>query len=525
MLKRFFLLLVWLSLCVSCFAQTAVELPHPAVRLIDALQSTLQKDPDIQLQQQQLNLNRGVLQAASGQFDTSVNASILQNHLTNPLTSLQELQYAQAGIFTSALASNTTTYTLGVQKLFRDGITIGPNLSLNRNTDNITTQYGLNQSQLAFQVTLPLLRGRGRDAVDAQERSSRSTVEASLRDVNQEIAQLLTTTAVQYWNAVAAARDLVIAKDSEQRGRKYEQDVQTLIDKDRVPRGEINQLLANLDNRTASRIAAEQQLAAAQQSLALAMGLRSDEITVLPQATDALPDWTGKGIPKVTPQLTKEFVASALSARADMIAANFQLQAARQILPAAHNQLLPQLNVNFSAGYSGLMVGTAFGRPFIAPFNNVRGANVIGSINWAFPFRNDTAIGQLAQARASYEQAVLNQANVAREISSSVVTAMTGLVYSVSAVRKAREAVSYYRLALSNEVEKFHLGMNTLVDVITMEDYLTSALQAEVSAEFSYAQALANLRFATGTVVNANTRVHNLNDATFLHPPFGWELK
>lgn len=525
MLSRIFSVVLSGLISVSCFAQAGVNLPQPAVRLIDALQSTLEKDPDIQLQVQQLSLNRGALKADSGQFDTLLNASVLQNHLTNPLTSLQELQYAQAGIFASALASNTTTYTLGVQRLFRNGISVGPSVSLNRNTDNIATQEGLNQSQLAFGVTLPLLRGRGRNAVDAQERSAATTVDASVRDVNQEIAQLLSTTAIQYWNVVAAAQNLVIAKDSEQRGKKYVRDVQTLIDKDRVPRGEINQLLANLDNRAASRIAAEQQLAAAEQNLALAMGLRSGELTVLPKTVDSLPDWSGKGVPKITPQLTNEFVASALNERADMIAANFRVQAARQLLPAARNQLLPQLNVDLSAGYSGLTVGTAFGRPFIAPFNDVRGVNVIGSINWAFPIRNETAIGQLEEARASYDQSVLNQENVARDIASSVVTAMTGLAYSVTGLRKAREAVSYYHLALNNEVEKFRLGLNTLANVIQMEDYLNSAESAEVSAQLSYAVALANLRFATGTVIDANTQAHSISASTFLHPPFDWELK
>ncbi len=525
MLKRIFFFLAGLLLGVSCLAQTGVDLPHPSVRLMDALQSTLTQDPDIQIQVQQLNINKGILQAAAGQFDTVTSASMLQNHLTSPLTNLQELEYGEAGIIATALASNLTTYTLGAQKMFRDGITLGPSLSLSRDTDNITTQEGLNQSQVAFQVTVPLLRGRGRDAVDAQERSDASTVEASVRNVNQEIAQLLTTTAIEYWTAVAAAQDLVIAKDSEQRGRTYVEQVQTMIDKDRVPKGEINQLLANLDNRTASRIAAQQELAAAQQSLALAMGLQHGQLAVLPKAIDSLPDWSGKEAPKITPQLTNEFVSAALNARADMIAANFQVQAARQLLPAARNQLLPQLNLSLSTGYSGLVVGTAYGRPFIAPFNNIRGINVIGSVSYAFPIRNDTAIGELAEARASYQQALLNQADVSRNITSSVVTSMTNLAYSVTALRKARDAVSYYRLALNNEVEKFHLGMNTLVDVITMEDYLTSALQTEVSAQLSYAEALANLRFATGTVVNANTLVHHLNPATFLHPPFAWELK
>jgi len=519
------LLIICLLLGFRCFAQMGVELPQPSLGLMDALQNTLEKQPGIQLQRQQLNLNRGILQAAAGQFDTLVSAGLMQNHLNNPLTTIQELQYAHQGLFTSSLASNTTTYTLNAQKLLRNGITIGPNLTLNRNTDNIATREGLNQAQLAFQVTLPVLRGRGRDAVDAQERSSESTVEASLRDVNQTIAQLLTTTAIQYWNVVAAERNLVIATDSENRGRNYVQDVQTLIDKDRVPRAEINQLIANLDGRTASRIAAEAQLVSAQQNLALAMGLPHDEITVLPKAADPLPDWSAKSDPELTSELIHNFVERALKDRADLIAANFRAQAARQLLPAARNQMLHQLNVSLSAGYNGLREGTDFGQSFTSTFNNVKGMNIIASVNWAFPVRNDAATGQFTQARAAAEQAQLTEADLMRNVASNVVTSMSTLAYDVTGLRKAREAVAYYRLALNDELDKFHLGLNSLVDVLTMEDRLTSALTTEVSAQLSYAVALENLRFATGTVIDANTPVHNLDKNTFLRPPFEWELQ
>ncbi len=518
-MNRFLALPVSLLFCASGFAQASVDLPHPPISLIDALKSTLEQDPDIQVQVQQLNASKGARQAAAGQFDTLLNAGFQQSHLTTPLTDQQVAQYALAGLLVTSFVPNTTTYTLGAQKLFRNGIFVEPTVSLTRDTDNITNRQGLNQSQIAFQVNVPLLRGRGRDAVDAQERAATSTVEASTRNVNQEIAQLVTTTAIQYWNAVAAAQNLVIARDSEVRGQKYVQDVQILIDRDRVARGEINQLIANLANRSATRIAAEQQLAAARQNLAFAMGLRPAEITVLPDTVDSLPDWTAENDPRVTSQLTNQFVASALKNRADMISADFQVRAAEQLLPAAQNQLLPQLNASLSTGYSGLITGTPFGKPFVAPFDNVHGANVIGSINFSFPVRNDTAIGQLAQARASYQAAISNRADVARNIASGVVTAMTGLTYSVSGLRQAREAVKYYRLALSNEVEKFRLGRNTLVELTTMEDYLNSALLAEVSAHLGYAVALANLRFATGAVVDANTPVQNLDKSVFLNPP------
>jgi len=491
---------------------------------MDALRSTLAKHPGIQFQEQQVMLNQGILRVASGQFDTSLNASMSQGYTSTPLTAAQQLQYALAGLFTENLNATTTNYTVSAQKLFRNGIIIEPAITLNRNIDNLATRLGLNQSQLSFQVVLPFLRGRGRAAVDAQELSSQSIVNASLHDTNETVAQLLANTAISYWNAVAAVQNLEIAKGSEARGADYVKNVRTLIEADKVPEGEIYQLLANLDGRTASRIAAEQGVINAQQSLALAMGLKSDEVIISPDASDPLPDWPEKSIPEVSTEIVQKFVKNALDKRPNVIAAKLRRQSAEQILPAARNQLRPQLNLTLNVGYNGLLEGPGFGKPFGAPFNNV-GPNTYASLNYAFPPRNDVAIGQLAQADASYQQSILNVTDLERTIASNVVTTITTLSSSIAALQKARQAVAYYRIALDQEQERFRLGLNSLVDVLTIEDRLTSALSGAVSAQLNYAVAIENLRLATGTIVDPNERTHTVDKNTFIRPPLESELQ
>jgi outer membrane protein TolC len=492
---------------------------------MDALRSTLARHPGIQVQDEQVRFNEGSLRVASGQFDTALTAGMSQNRNITPLTTAQELQYELLGLSVSNLAANATTYTVGAQKLFRNGILIAPSLTMNRLTDNIGTQEGVNQSQLGFQIILPFLRNRGRAAVDAQELSAESIVDASLHDTNQVVAQLLSNTAVSYWNAVAAVGNLRIARDSEERGAKYVRDVQILIDADRVAKAEINQLIANLDGRTASRIAAEQGVINAQQNLALAMGLGVIEVAVSPDAADPFPEWPDNSIPNVNPEITNKFVQKAMKARPDLIAAKLRRQSAEELLPAARNQLRPQLNLTLNAGYNGLIEGTGFERPFAAPFNRLGGPNAYASLNFAFPPRNDVAIGQLAQANASYQQAVLAETDLARNIASSVITAVTTLSNSISTLYKAREAVQYYRLALEDEQEKFRLGLSALVNVLTMEDRLTGALSQELGARLNYATAIENLRFATGTVVDPNVRAQTVDKNVFLQPPSEADLR
>ena len=148
------------------------------------------------------------------------------------------------------------------------------------------------------------------------------------------------------------------------------------------------------------------------------------------------------------------------------------------------------------------------------------GLNTYATLNFTFPPRNDVAIGQLAQAQAAYEQSTLNETELERNIASNVVTAITTLSNSIAALQKSREAVSYYRIALDQEQERFRLGLNSLVDVLTLEDRLTSALSQGVSAQLNYGVAIANLCLATGTIVDPNERTHTVDKDTFIRPPF-----
>jgi outer membrane protein TolC len=207
-----------------------------------------------------------------------------------------------------------------------------------------------------------------------------------------------------------------------------------------------------------------------------------------------------------------------LENRPDVIATKLRRKSAEQILPAARNQLRPQLNLIVNAGYSGILEGNGFGRPFSTLFNNV-GLNTYATLNFTFPPRNDVAIGQLAQAQAAYQQSTLNETDLERNIASNVVTAVTTLSNSIAALQKAREAVTYYRIALDQEQERFRLGLNSLVDVLTMEDRLTSALSQGVSAQLNYAVAIANLCLATGTIVDPNERTHTVDKDKFTSPP------
>ena len=502
--------------------QQVSSLPGPGqqLTLLQSLESTLVSQPQLQIQLQQVEISRAIKQQATGQFDLALAGGFSQAHTNSPLTlATRELLIAEGFVPTSNLAQNLSVLDLGVTKQYRTGVQISPFYETTRTTDNVSTAEGTNMSHLALQVTIPLLRGRGRQAVAAQETAAAVEVTASTFDRNQTISSLLASTSSSYWQAVAATKQLQVASSSEDRGRAYVDNVQTLINAGRVARTEINQVAANLAVRTAGRIAAEQNLLQAQQQLALAMGLGVDLILGANFSFEDFPEPDSQKLLRLEGNATAQYVQQALIERADYRAAQKRIAESRVLLIAAQNALKPQLNLNFQTGYSGLSEGTAPAQFFNSAYHSIQGLDAVAGAIYSFPLRNNLATGEVRQALASLNQAQLRAADLGRSIASSVVTAVSAVRNAARQLDQARESVRSSEAALQGERDKFKLGFNSLVDVLTVEDRLTTAMTTEVSAELAYALALTQLRFATGTIVEPDKEVHSVNPDCFLTLP------
>ena len=494
--------------------------PAPMLTLLESLQSTLVNQPLLHLQEQQVEISRSLKQQTTGQFDLALAGGFSQAHTNTPLTVAERaLVIAEGFSPTTNSAQNLSILNLGVTKEYRNGIVISPLYETTRTTDNLTTSEGTNVSRLAFQVTVPLLRGRGRDVVAARETAAGVEVTASLLDFNQTISDLFASTASTYWNAVAAGKQVEVAKGAEERGRTYVDNVQTLIQADRLAKAEINQAAANLDARTAERITAEQTLVQAQQQLALAIGMNESQLANANFSFEDFPDPAPLKLFIVDSDTMSKYLQQALTSRADYLAAQRRVEEARVLRVAAQNGLKPRLDFNFDTGVSGLSEGTAAAQFLNSPYRSVQGLDATAGVTYNFPVRNNFATGQLRQAQANFIQAQLRLADLSRHVSSSVITALNAVRNTAAAVAQAREAVKSFQAALQGEREKFSLGSSSVVDVLTIEDRLTTALTNQVSAELAYALALAQLRSATGTIVEPDKPVQSVNRDVFVNLP------
>jgi outer membrane protein TolC len=460
-------ILAWISFFVLPVAKSvcAQEVRGSGIGLLEAVRITLANQPNIHFKEKEIDG---------------------YNHEKTPSFSIENSQAVEEE------ETNAISYNVNLTKQFRTGVKVGPDITMT-SIDTSTSQYdSTNNARVNFLVSLPLLKGRGRKATAANEMSAETA--------NRKLEQL---------------------KKSESRARIFVREVKTLIKADERPAADLEQTLANLSDKTISRIASTQNLFEAKHKLGLAMGISFDEINSLPLPRDEFPVIDAEKIEEIH-KVSERLIKQSLTLRRDYLAVKEQQKSAKIMLDAAINNLLPQVDLNFNLGYSGLDKGDNIPNVISSLNNNIPGLNFFVSINYQWPFKNNCASGLLMQRKAAYGQATILTHDLARNISSGVLVVISALRNSTLELIKSQEAVHSYETAVNNENMKFKLGMSTLLDLITMEHNLTHALLNEVSAYLKFSIALAKLRFETGTLVSIEQNRASVGIKELITIPSSW---
>jgi outer membrane protein len=522
--RRGFILLA--GMLLATFLATGAQLEgqeqaddrHAGLTLIEAVRYTLLHHPALLTQQAQVQIERGTRLVASSAFDGVFNTGISQS--TTAVAEGTTLDNSGRVAVVSDKFTQTT-YSAGYAELFRNGMSIAPTYQMSRELSPYLGPGGLNTSVSGLTLTVPLLRGRGRRAVAAQENAAKEEVSAALLDLDQEIAQLIVNTAGSYWRLLAAKRFLGVAIDAEQRGKTSVDNAQALVDADRVPRNDLHEVVANLAQLSSERVAAESAVVAARLQLASDMGLTVEQmVRDVPDPSDQFPDSTIQTPPSHSTEALRFYVEQAIQRRADYLAATRRAHEQNILMVGARNRLLPQLDLALGGGYTQAQPGTNVAQFFSAPGSQRLGPNVSGSITLSLPFRNRAALGSVMQSSGAAKQADLNVDIVARNIGQTVGVTIERVRAAGVRVQQTSDAVHEFQTALAGARQKYALGFGSIVEILTIEDRLTTALNSKIQAQLDYAEALAQFRFATGTLLESGQPTQHISSDVFVTLPF-----
>lgn len=500
------------------FALTNPVPPHTEMGLLEAVRQTLAHEPNIQIQQRQVQVGKGVLETASGQFDPALATSLVggQNRFER-----SESELVIGGLPNVPTAvQDIVTYRAGITNQFRTGISVYTGIELNRLEDNLYQERAANRADVSFVIRLPLLRGAGRTAVEADERAARMNYDASILELRQTVAARVFNTVSAYWNCLAAVERLGVLRESDRRATALVKGVAELVRLGELAATELLQAQADEAQKTAALSAGRQVLSQTQQELSVAIGLALDKMNVPPVPRFAFPD--PETIPSAGPPDVSRLFLRSLERRADYQASLKVQEAARILEAAARRNTKPQLDFSVEAGYATLNESSSF-RDYFTTLNPLAatGPRVFGTLSMQWPFGNHAARGVLLQRTAQEQQAQLRSEALARSIYAGLNIGLNALEHSRAQWERSRLAVQEYDRAVRQELEKLRLRTSTIVDVITLADRMEGAQLSQLSALAEYWVAVARCRYETGLLVPRHENVDgiiSLLDLTTLPP-------
>ena len=494
-LLKYFSLLLLFFFCNIC---SAAEPAQNNISLIDAVRLTIKNQPNIKIQEQEVEIKKGALQTAKGEFDTAVSAFIGAEH--------KELTYPASekikGII-EKLKTDTTTYGVNLNKKLRGGVKIVPQLDVtytNSSTSPINQYEPTNIGRINFTITVPLLKGKGKKVTTATETAAKKEYEASVLQLRHKTSEYILNTVSTYWEYLASYKILKKRKEAEKNAKRLVVNTQKLIAADKSPGSDLEQIAANSEDKTADRINAEQSFFEAKQKLGIALGISFEKIKQLPLPSDNF------SIPQKNnmidyDKIFEKIIKQALQNRADFLSAKKQEEADKILFEASKNNLLPQIDLKLNAGYEGLSENGNYADTLSALQNNVAGLNYSALLNYEIPVANNIAKGILSQKKAAYNQSIISKKELERNICSNVITALSDLNNGKLSLIKSEKAVLFYKKAVKNEENKLIMGISTIFDLISIEDKLINSALKVISSELKLNKALAYLRFETGSLI------------------------
>ena len=503
-----FALICSLSLVARAAAED-LRSPDGGFSLAQAVVNSLKESPALQIQEQTIEEDKGVLQQATGQFDWIGTAGASVTRQRTPV--LGPPGTAPVG------TNNTADYSVGVSKEFRNGISITPsaNVGVNRTATITTPTYGA--SAVSLVVNVPLLKGLGTDSTGAAEAAARGDVVVAALLYQHALAGQVLTVATDYWAVRAADESLNIQRDMEKSAEKLVSSTKALVDSQVFTPAFLIQAEANLRDKRSARISAELSARTARYALGLSIGVPPEKIGSTPVPNDPFPA-LGPVLAPADETLQTALINRALAARADMQASRASVVPLNSLVRQAEIDLKPAANLMAAAGYNGLSTGQDPIRPLS---QRVTGVNGQLGVSIAWPFQNNYQRGLLHERRASVQVAVAQTDELARSVATDVLVALEQVRLTADGVRSAQETVDLAKRAVAAQYESLKAGTGTILDIIQLENLYAEARINYVSAYSSYATAIAHIHYALGITFsqpNPSAAAFTLNDLTSLPP-------
>jgi outer membrane protein len=329
----------------------------------------------------------------------------------------------------------------------------------------------------------------------ASASASNKAADAALNAAEQE---LMLRVAQAYFAVLKDEENLIYSHANEksfseqytQTNQHYKAGMKTITD--------VYTAKSSYDTATASTIAAETQLANDQENLRAITGKLYPSLAHLSER-----------FPLISPQpaAMENWVSTAQSQNWTIKAYEYAAQAARENIKQQSAGHLPTLSLqgDYNVGYNNNLTGNATPTevqtaPFIAP-NKAHTNDATLSLNVGIPiFSGGAVVAQTRQARYAYQVALQKLETAVRTTISKTRQSYLGIQLGIRQLQADRQAIKSTISSLDGLRSGYHVGTQTLVDVLNQQQKVFQAQTQYAADRYAYVNNLLLLKQAAGTL-------------------------
>jgi len=502
-------------------------LQESQITLKEALLLALQNNLDIELARLDPAIAAEGIEQARGAFDPRGSAEYGFTHSEIPTDSTFQAGLDATAIPTkpSQIASDDWNWGAGFDGILPFGLSYSSRYVLDRNESDQRTANLSRRYTAAWEnaLTLPLLRDFRNNAARVAVRRSEIGLDTSEQVFRQNLIDLVSQVENGYWALSAARSQVAVAQKSLKTARDLLEQTRVQQQVGVVSRVAVTQAEAGVAERELNMILAENQAAAAQDTLLDAILAPSAEVLAERQVLPEPPTFE-----KYQVNL-EEATAAALRRRPELLQSRLAVDDAELMESLAENQALPRFDL--VAGYTmrglsgtpktvgdtlrlGQPSGADPNAPATGDFGDSldsskdffraggnQGFSVIGRVE--VPIGNRTGRSLATQRSIELRRARTLLARQRQGIILDVRNAVRQIESSERAVESARRLQQAVTESLRAEQERLRLGDSTPFQVLQFEEDLAEAERQLIGALTGHRNAVTALEAAQGTLLEA----------------------
>jgi outer membrane protein, heavy metal efflux system len=346
----------------------------------------------------------------------------------------------------------------------------------------------LQDGEFSAGLALPLLRDRAVDVRRAGLRVTDIGVNIAAQTVAKARLSYFKDALKQYWDWVAAGRQLGVARGLLDLAERRDVDLQAAVGLGQLAPVERTDNVRAILQRRSALVAAQRIVEAT--AINLSLYYRGPDGAPLRPAADRLPAQLPDPTP-LTPDDEARAIEDALARRPEVVGLRFKRSQQEVETGLAGNALLPSLNLfaDLSRDYGE------------GPITR-RGNELAAGLFFELPLQRRKASGKLVQAQAKLAGIDAELRFVQDRVRADVQDAASALRAAYTSVELVRQELTVARELESLERDRFQLGDSTQFLVNLRELNTADAAFREIKALADYQKALAEFEAASGRLLD-----------------------